>query len=83
MYNPSDSSHGAKPSHLHRTSSYPQKEPQYSNTEPIHVPKSFILYPPSGAVSHSSPGQPCHISMPSPLTMFQMPISAQNDLPLP
>jgi DNA topoisomerase 2-associated protein PAT1 len=82
QYNPSESSHGAKPFPLHRTSSYPQKEPQYSNTEPIPVPKSFISYPPSGAASHSSPGQPHHMNMPSP-TAFQMPISAQNDLPLP
>jgi DNA topoisomerase 2-associated protein PAT1 len=82
LYNPSESSHGAKPFPLHRTSSYPQKEPQYSNTEPIPVPKSFISYPPSGAASHSSPGQPHHMNMPSP-TAFQMPISAQNDLPLP
>ncbi|TVU02727.1 hypothetical protein EJB05_51759 [Eragrostis curvula] len=84
QYNPSEPTLGAKPSPLHRTSSYPQQEPQYSNTEPIPVPnKSFISYPPSGGASHSSPGQPHHMSMPSPPTAFQMPMSAQNDLPLP
>ncbi|KAK3152790.1 hypothetical protein QOZ80_2BG0163650 [Eleusine coracana subsp. coracana] len=83
QYNPGESTLGAKPSPLHRTSSYPQKEPQYSNTEPIPVPKSFISYPPSGPASHSSPSQPHHMNMPSPPTAFQMPISAQSDLPIP
>ncbi|XP_062218873.1 protein PAT1 homolog [Phragmites australis] len=84
QYNPTEPIVGAKPSPLHRTSSYPQQEPQYSNTEPIPVPKSsFILYPPSGAASHSSPGQPHHINMASPPTAFQMPVSKQNDRPLP
>ncbi|KAL6646784.1 hypothetical protein ACP70R_015478 [Stipagrostis hirtigluma subsp. patula] len=82
--NPSEAILGAKPSPLHRTSSYPQQEPQCSNTEPIPVPKSsFISYPPSGAASHSSPGQSHHLNMPSPPAAFQMPISAQNDPPLP
>uniref|UniRef100_A0A0E0NDD1 mRNA decay factor PAT1 domain-containing protein n=1 Tax=Oryza rufipogon TaxID=4529 RepID=A0A0E0NDD1_ORYRU len=81
QYNPNEHILGAMPSPLHRTSSYPQQEPQYSHTEPIPVPKSsFIPYPPSGAVSHSSPGQPHNMNMPSPPTSFQMPVSAQNEL---
>ncbi|XP_015626708.1 protein PAT1 homolog [Oryza sativa Japonica Group] len=81
QYNPNEHILGAMPSLLHRTSSYPQQEPQYSHTEPIPVPKSsFIPYPPSGAVSHSSPGQPHNMNMPSPPTSFQMPVSAQNEL---
>ncbi|KAL5207887.1 hypothetical protein ABZP36_032322 [Zizania latifolia] len=81
QYNPNEPIIGAKPSPLHRTSSYPQQEPQYNHTEPIPVPKSsFISYHPSGAVSHSSPGQPHHMNMPSPPTAFQMPLSAQNEL---
>ncbi|KAG8070543.1 hypothetical protein GUJ93_ZPchr0006g43302 [Zizania palustris] len=81
QYNPNEPILAAKPSPLHRTSSYPQQEPQYNHTEPIPVPKSsFISYPPSVAVSHSSPGQPHHMNMPSPPTAFQMPMSAQNEL---
>jgi DNA topoisomerase 2-associated protein PAT1 len=81
QYNPNEHILGAMPYLLHRTSSYPQQEPQYSHTEPIPVPKSsFIPYPPSGAVSHSSPGQPHNMNMPSPPTSFQMPVSAQNEL---
>ncbi|KQK20827.1 protein PAT1 homolog isoform X2 [Brachypodium distachyon] len=81
QYNPSESILRPRPFSLNRMSSYPQQEPQYNHTEPIPVPKSsFISYPPSASASHSSPGEPHHMNMPSPPTAFHMPMPAQNEL---
>ncbi|KAG8069848.1 hypothetical protein GUJ93_ZPchr0006g41641 [Zizania palustris] len=84
QYYPNEPMLGLGLSPLNRTSSYPQQETQYTHTEPISAHKSsFILCPPSGAISNPSPGIPHYLNMSTPATGFQRPMPAQNELHLP
>ncbi|KAJ4837137.1 hypothetical protein Tsubulata_047017, partial [Turnera subulata] len=75
----SSAGHIAELKPLHRTSSYPEQQPQHFSSEPILVPKtSYTSYPPpSGQSPQASPSH-THLNVPYLAGSPQLALSAPN-----